>query len=202
MTRKIIARQVHPALVENYWDYFNDIPKVVITEQRGYSRTIEYYTDERGREAIAFAYTWFGYEECDEFKNSLEELCQIHDLDEKVFKDLFVNADDCEEAECVTLNMICGGDWKSRIIRSYSTGEWATIYYDSKLYDDCDVDRIEAAYFGDITQWEVFNEEGEFIAAMFCELYVKDVSEYIGDILRSDFNISVESSEIELEWYA
>lgn len=199
---KIIAKQLPPDFTENYWDYFNDIPRIFIEGYHEYSRTMGYRSDPREFEAISFARTWSGYEECDEFKESMEELCQVHDIDEKLFKNLFVNSDEYEDAACVTLNMVRGGDWKHKTIRSCMTGEHATMYYDSKLYDDWDVDRIEAVYFGDLTQWEVFNEYGEFLTVMFCELYVRDVSEYIGDVLRSDFNICVENSEIELEWYA
>ena len=91
-----------------------------------------------------------------------KELKEIVDDDDEFYtvKDIFdyFDGDDITSA----LSAGLGKEYGSAVLRGYSQGDWATIYYPKREYSREDINIIEDYYFGKFTAW--YNEDyGEIV---------------------------------------
>lgn len=66
-------------------------------------------------------------------------------------EDVFDYFDDGDIVDALSAGL--GEEYGSAVLRGYSQGEWATIYYPKREYSREDIQEIEDYYFGKVTAW-------------------------------------------------
>lgn len=70
------------------------------------------------------------------------------------WKEILSNWDEDDEGMvCRMLDLALGGDWQSKEIHGCCQGDWALVYYDSKVYDKDSIEYLEIEYFNLGEEW-------------------------------------------------
>ena len=202
---KYIAKQVPPEeqgnpmdFYVNFSDYMEyEFPGVILTGNNDFNK---YGTDAFWRVYDALEYTelfdvikhWKdmkGY-----YKNITDAIMthlwpenkkkystrEIRRLKELIVDYQYCSCRDEDDIICKVLEIVTGHKYANCTIRGCVQGEWQEVYYPCDQYDRYDLNRLEADYFGYVDQWEVYDENDQYLFN--CFTYSNDLNRIKNEI--------------------
>lgn len=217
---KYIAKQVSP---EDQWtpiDFYADFSDYIKTEFPGVILTgnkdfTTYETDAFKRVLSALEYVelsdviqnWKDWK--DYYKNVTDAIMthvwpeykdkystqEIHKLKELIVKYQYCSCRDEDDIICEVLEIVTGNPYAWMQISGCVQGEWQEVYYPCEKYDKCDLKRLEADYFGAVDQWDVYDENDQFVDDCFS---YSDDWEKVKNEIAEQIPCSVDALELQV----